>query len=95
VPGVSQDVWVPHRVVHFSWYGVGHVWLDRLRHRRDRGASIIEWGALLLIVGLIVVALVAGGVPGDVGTYTRAAICKATGGVDCELPTGGVASGGR
>jgi hypothetical protein len=65
-----------------------------LQRRRDRGVSIVEWGAVLVLVAGIVTALLVSGLPGDVATYTKAAACEALGGTNCGLPEGGDGNGG-
>jgi hypothetical protein len=49
---------------------------------------------MLLVISGVVAALVVSGLPGDIATYTKAAICEATGGTNCGLPGGGDRNGG-
>lgn len=49
---------------------------------------------MLLVIGAITAALVVSDLPADVETYTKAAVCKATGGENCEPPRGGDGPGG-
>ncbi|TDB83196.1 hypothetical protein E1266_37575, partial [Actinomadura sp. 7K534] len=49
----------------------------------DRGASALEYGALILVSAVVIGALAASPVMGTVAGETRAAICRLFGG-DCE-----------
>ena len=43
--------------------------VERAKNAEDRGASLIEYGALLALIAAIIAALAALGIPGKVGSY--------------------------
>jgi Flp pilus assembly pilin Flp len=56
------------------------------RSTPDRGASMIEWGVLLLLISAILGAVLFVGIPGDVATNVKAMICRIFGG-NCDPAT--------
>jgi Flp pilus assembly pilin Flp len=44
---------------------------ERMKSREDRGASMIEYGALLILISAIIAALIASDIDGIIGTKVK------------------------
>src|SRR5690606_14428475 len=63
--------------------------------RAEKGAGKVEYGALVLMVATLVVALVAFNLPADVRRLYEVGLCRITGDEDCGEPgSGGEQAGG-
>jgi hypothetical protein len=69
-------------------------WRNGTTHR-DRGASMIEYGALLVLVAALVGALTAVGLPGKVRSHAESAICEIFHGQSCGIADGGTSAQGN
>lgn len=58
------------------------------RGRSDRGASVVEYGGLVVVAALIMGALTATGVVGKVADGCRTALCQILGEKNCPLASG-------
>jgi Flp pilus assembly pilin Flp len=72
------------------------MWCERWRRRRRResGAATLEYAGLLLLVGTVIAALLAVGIPVLVGGKTNAAVCAVFLGDGCQAPAGGTSTTG-
>jgi hypothetical protein len=58
--------------------------MDISRRRRDSGIATHEYGALLLLLGALLAALAALGLPATAAANMDEALCRMTGGANCE-----------
>lgn len=66
----------------------------RSRYEADRGASIVAWGAALLLIAALVTALIASSLPGDIAEGLRFGACRALQQDNCEYNAGNGGQGG-